>query len=81
MAEAIGRPRREARLLGQALDKVREVCVARGLPDVATFVVSQESVEAGSLEPSQQALKKYAGWPGLREQQAKCLTHDWGREG
>ena len=77
MAEAIGRPRREARLLGRALDRVRDICAERGVPDCATMVVSQDEVKAGTLKPSPQALAKHQGWHGLREQQAQCLTFEW----
>ena len=76
LATAIERPG-EHRLLGAALDIVRQLCVERGIPDVATVVVSKTSLLDGTLKPTDSALNKYNGWQGLREEQAKVFQFDW----
>jgi hypothetical protein len=76
MATAIGRPGQH-RLLGAPLDAVRDLCKERGWPDIATVVVTKDSLVDGTLRPSPQALEKYGGWPGLREEQARVIAFDW----
>ncbi|GEM_PF-2703957 len=76
LATAIGKPGQH-RLLGAPLDEVRRLCEERGWPDIATVVVTKESLLDGTLRPSPQALGKYGGWPGLRRQQARVLEFDW----
>jgi alkylated DNA nucleotide flippase Atl1 len=78
MAKLIGRPGQQ-RILGGALDALRKYCEDLEIPDVATVVVNKESLLDGTLLPSQQALEKYGGWPGLRKQQAKVISFDWSR--
>lgn len=70
MAVAIGRSGQH-RLLGAPLDALRELCVEKGLPDIATVVVSKGSLTDGTLKPSPKAIDKYGGWPGLRKEQAR----------
>lgn len=76
MAKATGRSGQH-RLMGPALDLVRERCTARGVPDCATLIVTQDALNDGSIRPSQAALKKHSGWAELRKEQAACLTFDW----
>ncbi|MFK7869906.1 MAG: hypothetical protein AB8B58_11765 [Roseobacter sp.] len=76
MATAIGRPG-EHRLLGGPLDELRKYCQDLELPDLATVVVSKESLIDGRIEPSKQAFDKYDGWPQLRREQAKVFNFDW----
>jgi hypothetical protein len=76
MATAVGRPGQH-RLLGAPLDEVRLICLRHGWPDIATVVVTQESILDGTLRPSPQALEKHGGWPGLRREQARVFVHDW----
>ena len=76
LAIAIGRPGQH-RLLGAPLDEVRRLCEERGWPDIATVVVTKDSLLDGSLRPSPQALEKYGGWPGLRQEQARVIAFDW----
>ncbi len=76
LATATGRDGQH-RLLGGPLDALRDHCVENGLPDVATVVVSKESLAGGSLKPSPKALGKYGGWPGPRQEQARVIAFDW----
>lgn len=76
LATAISRPGQH-RLLGAPLDEVRLLCEERGLPDIATVVVTKGSLLDGTLRPSPQALAKYGGWPELRREQARVLAFDW----
>ena len=76
LAERLGRPGQQ-RLLGDPLDRVRQVCEARALPDIATVVVDQISLRDGTVKPSVKALDKYGGWPWLRAKQARVLSFDW----
>jgi hypothetical protein len=76
MSTAIGRPGQQ-RLLGPPLDEVRRLCKERGWPDIATVVVTKESILDGTLRPSPQAIDKHGGWPGLRWQQARVIENDW----
>jgi hypothetical protein len=76
LATAIGRPGQH-RLLGGPLDEVRTICGRNGWPDIATVVVTKDSLADGTLRPSPQAFEKYGGWPGLREEQARVLTFHW----
>jgi hypothetical protein len=76
LADAIGRPGLH-RLLGGALDEVRHLCDERDWPDIATVVVTKESLVDGTLRPSPQAIDKYGGWPGLRREQARVIEFDW----
>jgi hypothetical protein len=76
LATAIGRPGQH-RLLGAPLDVVRDLCVERGWPDIATVVVTKDSLVDGTLRPSQQALEKYGGWPELRREQARVIAFNW----
>ena len=80
MAELIGR-KGEHRLLGAPLDLVRELCEKMNLPDVATVVVNVPSLRNGEVRPSDQALEKHGGWPGLRAEQARVLLFDWSTVG
>jgi hypothetical protein len=77
IATLIGREGQHA-LLGGPLDALRDLCLSMQIPDVATMVVSKDSLRSGSLKPSPKALEKYGGWPELRKMQARCLTFDWG---
>jgi hypothetical protein len=76
LATAIGRPGQH-RLLGAPLDEVRRLCEEREWPDIATVVVTKDSLLDGTLRPSPQALEKYGGWPGLRRAQARVIEFDW----
>jgi hypothetical protein len=76
LATLIGREGQH-RLLAGPLDLVRELCKKRGLPDIATVVVSKDSLADGTLMPSPGALEKYNGWRGLREEQARVICWDW----
>ena len=76
MAVAIGRAGHR-RLLGAPLDTLRDLCVEKGLPDIATVVVSKDSLTGGTLKPSPKAIDKHGGWPGLRKEQARVMTFDW----
>jgi hypothetical protein len=76
LATAIGRSGQH-RLLGAPLDVVRDLCVNRGWPDIATVVVTKDSLVDGTLRPSPQALEKYGGWPELRREQARVIAFDW----
>lgn len=76
MADAIGR-KGEHRLLGGPLDLVRDICVARGLPDIATVIVSKESLKSGACEPSKKAVEKYKGWPSLKAEQERVRNWNW----
>ena len=76
IAEAIGR-KGEHRLLGVPLDLVRESCAKRGLPDIATVIVSKASFKMGTFEPSQRAMAKYDGWPGLKAEQERVRNWIW----
>ena len=76
MAAAIGRAGQH-RLLDAPLDALRELCVEKGLPDIATVVVSKDSLTDGMLKPSRKAIDKHGGWPGLRKEQATVMTVDW----
>jgi hypothetical protein len=76
LAAAIGRSGQH-RLLGAPLHEVRRLCEERGWPDIATVVVTKDSLLDGSLRPSPQALDKYGGWPGLRQEQARVIAFDW----
>lgn len=76
LAIRIGRPG-EHRLLGGSLDLVRDICRTRNIPDVATMVVSKNSLLDGTLQPSQDAVAKYGGWPELRQEQARAMAHHW----
>ena len=67
------------RLLGGPLDLVRELCERRGLPDIATVVVSRESLADGTIKPSAEAVVKYNGWNGLRAEQARVIAWDWSK--
>ena len=76
LAEALGRPGQQ-RLLQGALDLTRELCMGRGLPDLAVFIVSEESVRAGTLLPATNALSKYGGIHAIRKAQSEVLYFDW----
>jgi hypothetical protein len=76
LATAIGRPGQH-RLLGAPLDAVRDFCEERGWPDIATVVVTKDSLADGTLRPSPQALEKYGGWRELRREQARVIAFDW----
>jgi hypothetical protein len=76
LAKAIDR-KGQHRLLGGPLDILRDICRENGLPDVATVVVTKESLLDGTLMPSRQALEKYGGWHGLREEQARVISFNW----
>jgi hypothetical protein len=76
LATAVGRPGQH-RLLGAPLDEVRRICEEHGWPDIATVVVTKDSLLDGTLRPSPQAIDKYGGWPGLRREQARVLVFDW----
>jgi hypothetical protein len=76
VAALIGR-KGQGNLLGAPLDEVRRLCEERGWPDIATVVVTKNSLADGTLRPSPQALEKYGGWPGLRSEQARVITFDW----
>jgi hypothetical protein len=78
LASAIGRPGQH-RLLGGPLDEVRNLCKERGWPDIATVVVTKDSLLDGTLRPSPQAVEKYGGWPGLRHEQARAIDFDWAK--
>ena len=55
LSTAIGRPGQH-RLLGGPLDEVRRLCEERAWPDIATVVVTKDSLLDGTLRPSPQAL-------------------------
>ena len=76
LATALGRPGQH-RLLGGALDELRQLCEERGWPDIATVVVTKDSILDGTLRPSPQAVEKYGGWPGLRREQARVIERNW----
>lgn len=76
LADLIGRPGQQF-LLGAPLDLVRDKCASRGMPDIASVIISQESLLNGSVAPSGKAQEKHGGWPGLREQQARVLAYNW----
>lgn len=76
LAARMGRPGQE-RLLGDVLDRLRLLCEQRNLPDVATMVVSQDSLRSGLVRPADNAKRKYCDWRGLRDAQAKVMTFDW----
>lgn len=76
LADLIGRTGQQ-RLLGAPLDVVRELCKARGLPDIATVIVSKDSLTDGTLKPASEAIEKYNGWHGLRAEQARVMAWDW----
>lgn len=76
LAEMIGR-KGQGRLLAAPLDLVREICRAQELPDIATVIVSKESLLDGTLMPAPNAVEKYNGWVGLRKEQAKVLAFDF----
>ena len=76
LSTAIGRPGQH-RLLGGPLDEVRRFCEERAWPDIATVVVTKDSLLDGTLRPSPQALEKHGGWPGLRREQARVIEFDW----
>ncbi len=76
MAVANGRAGQH-NLLGAPLDTLRDLCVEKDLPDIATVVVSKGSLTDGTLKPSPTAIDKYGGWPGLRKEQARVMTFDW----
>jgi hypothetical protein len=76
LAVRIGRAGQH-RLLGAALDTVRQRCLELGIPDIATVIVDKKSLHGGVAKPSEAALKKYGGWPKLRKQQAAVISFDW----
>lgn len=76
LAERIGR-KGQGRLLAAPLDLVRELCQSRELPDLATVIVSQESLKDGTLMPAPNAAGKYGDWVGLRKEQARVMAFDW----
>lgn len=76
LATMIGRDGQH-RLLGGPLDLVREICKLRGLPDIATVVVSEESLADGTIKPTAAGLAKYNGWTALRAEQARVIAWDW----
>ena len=76
LAKRLGRPGQH-RLLGDPLDRLRNLCAERGLPDVATMIVDKPSLHAGTVEPSARALEKYGGWFDLRAEQARVISYDW----
>lgn len=78
LAVRIGRAGQE-RLLGDVLDRVRILCRDLGLRDVATMVVSKDSLAAGLAQPAQGSKEKYDGWRGLRAEQARVMTFDCAR--
>ena len=65
------------RLIGDPLDRVRILCEARQLPDIATVIVDKRSLESGKMKPSEKALEKYGGWDGLRKEQARVIAYEW----
>lgn len=76
LAIRLGRPGQE-RLLAGPLDIVREECQKRQIPDVATMVVSKESLVSGEVKPSTKAASKYNDWTSLRQEQARAISFDW----
>ncbi|SLN48097.1 hypothetical protein TRL7639_02643 [Falsiruegeria litorea R37] len=76
LADLIGR-KGEHRLLGGALDLVRDRCCEMGVPDIATVVIDKESLKRGEMRPSPKAIDKYEGWQNLRAEQARVITFDW----
>ncbi len=76
LAQLIGREGQH-RLLGAPLDRVRDICSERNLPDIATVIVDKASLDRGSVTPSAAAIEKYNGWLGLRREQARVIAFDW----
>ena len=69
------------------LDEVGVFCRKRGVPDLATIVVSKSSRDSGDPLPSENAFGddgKYGleklSRQQVRDQQARVITHDWASE-
>jgi hypothetical protein len=78
LAEHLGRPD-QGNLLQQPLDRARELCRERDVPEAPVLVVSKDSVINGTLLPAEGAIEKYGGVRAIREEQTKVILYDWSK--
>ena len=76
MAAKLGR-KGQQNLLQQPLDRARELCRERGLPEFPVMVISQAALESGTLLPADGAIDKYGGVAEIRRLQAEVMQFDW----
>lgn len=82
LAVALGKHPSQARGLSPLLSALRDVCLARGLPDLCAVIVA-----AGTDMPSRKSFETLSGtWCdtgldeyGVRAEQARLLALDWSR--
>ena len=80
MALMLGKSPSYARSMGPMLAALRQVCLARGLPDLCAVIVA-----CGTVMPSRKSFQTLSGtWcdtgldeDGVRAEQARVLAMDW----
>ena len=84
LAERMGLPNPTGRGLRGMLDALTLTCLSNGWPDLATLVVTAESLRAGRPRPSRGVFDASGVWPtnGLTEatipqEQARARAFDW----